>query len=206
MDLATLTEPLGLTDEVGSTICALPNIPLQFFIPRLDERPQNPIMDALRLAQNRPRVHVPSQTKPSVLPLELQVLAGDVVSFEEAKRNHLESVWQRAVSRRHGYMVCESLYQAKSTHAERIGPCRTKYCLGMLYDHPLIHVQVRLRSYPSNPAIRSLQHAISEHSLRRHGRSKLYMHPKYTPPASESRHTSRLRASPGPIPVTAIDR
>ncbi|KAI0702946.1 Spc98 family-domain-containing protein [Cerioporus squamosus] len=91
-------------DEAGPTICALPELRPQFFIPRLEEKPQNPIMDTLRFWQNRSRPQDNYMEQSRILPPELQLLSEDVLKFEQAKKDHLESIWTRAALRRHGSM------------------------------------------------------------------------------------------------------
>ncbi|TFK94615.1 hypothetical protein K466DRAFT_476152 [Polyporus arcularius HHB13444] len=91
-------------DDADPTMCSLPELRPQFFIPRLEEKPQNPIMDTLRLWKNRSRLQVDLVAQSHMLPPELQLLSEDVIKFEQAKRDQLESIWTRAVSRRHGSM------------------------------------------------------------------------------------------------------
>ncbi len=97
-------------DDADPTMCSLPELRPQFFIPRLEEKPQNPIMDTLRLWKNRSRLQVDLVAQSYMLPPELQLLSEDVIKFEQAKRDQLESIWTRAVSRRHGSMVRRPTY------------------------------------------------------------------------------------------------
>ncbi|RPD78227.1 hypothetical protein L226DRAFT_558242 [Lentinus tigrinus ALCF2SS1-7] len=92
------------TGDTDPMIHALPELRPHFFIPRLEDKPQNPIMDTLRLWQNRSRPQDVCMERTPTLPPELQLLSEDVLKFEQAKRSELESIWTRAVSRRHGSM------------------------------------------------------------------------------------------------------
>ncbi|KAI0779845.1 Spc98 family-domain-containing protein [Fomes fomentarius] len=91
-------------EDMEPTICALPEIPPQFFIPRLEDKPQNPIMDTLGMynhpyeQQSKPPAH-----RLSLLPPELNLLSESISKFEQEKRaQHFEMLWEQAVSRRSG--------------------------------------------------------------------------------------------------------
>ncbi|KAI0356163.1 hypothetical protein OH77DRAFT_1423763 [Trametes cingulata] len=81
----------------------LPDLQPRFFIPRLADKPQNPIMDTLRLMRTHehPRPVEPISLR---VPLELQLLSEDVARFAQEKQAQarLEDVWRMAVSERHG--------------------------------------------------------------------------------------------------------
>ena len=81
----------------------LPVLNPHFFIPRLEDKPQNPIMDTLRIMQNRLHDHPPPPT--FVLPPELHALSEDTLLFAEKRRNALESLWELAASRKSGFGV-----------------------------------------------------------------------------------------------------
>ena len=79
-------------------------MPPQFFIPRLEDKPQNPIMDSIRLMQNHP-IGAQTYATPS-LPLELRLLSEDIGQFEQDKRQlRLEPLWELPISRKVGHMV-----------------------------------------------------------------------------------------------------
>ncbi|KAI0371144.1 hypothetical protein BV20DRAFT_1120885 [Pilatotrama ljubarskyi] len=81
----------------------LPDLPPQFFIPRLADKPQNPIMDTLRLMRSHEQPRH-AETATLRIPLELQLLSEDVATFAQEKQAHtrLEDVWRLAASERHG--------------------------------------------------------------------------------------------------------
>ncbi|KAI0769320.1 Spc98 family-domain-containing protein [Trametes elegans] len=76
----------------------LPDLPPQFFIPRLADKPQNPIMDTIKLM----RSPEPLQTIQSIsmrLPLELALLSEDVARFASEKQvQPLDNIWELAAS------------------------------------------------------------------------------------------------------------
>ena len=97
---------LGVDDAADmAEVSALPELPPQFFVPRLEEKPQNPIMDTLRIMKGN--MSVQSVIEPMHhMPLELHLLSEDLAVFEqEKKRIRLESVWEQAVSRNRRYVV-----------------------------------------------------------------------------------------------------
>ena len=93
-------------NDAGPTICAMPQLRPHFFVPRLEDKPQNPIMDTLRLWRNRSRPQEWTQEKSSsALPPELRLLSEDVLQLEYARKNQMQTIWTQAVTRRHGTMV-----------------------------------------------------------------------------------------------------
>ncbi|KAH9855199.1 hypothetical protein C2E23DRAFT_814873 [Lenzites betulinus] len=88
-----------LLDVDGQTFREpLLDLPARFFIPRLADKPQNPIMDTLRLLRNSER---PQPTEPPLfgLPPELEVMSQDVAQFVADKQTaRLEDIWRIAVS------------------------------------------------------------------------------------------------------------
>ncbi|KAL1942658.1 hypothetical protein VTO73DRAFT_4898 [Trametes versicolor] len=74
----------------------------RFFIPRLADKPQNPIMDTLRLMNNAQYVR-PANTVSLSIPLELGLLSEDVARFAAEKHAHFDDIWQRAAVQRHGH-------------------------------------------------------------------------------------------------------
>ncbi|KAH9942301.1 Spc98 family-domain-containing protein [Epithele typhae] len=75
---------------------ALPELPPRFFIPRLDDKPQNPIMDTLRLLEEDTLLHRPWCASP---------LSADTLRLVEVRRQEsADSLWRQAVSREHGHM------------------------------------------------------------------------------------------------------
>ncbi|KAI8993788.1 Spc98 family-domain-containing protein [Trametes punicea] len=77
----------------------LPELPPQFFIPRLTDKPQNPIMDTLRTTRNSEGFSA-LQHVSMRLPKELELLSEDVAKFAQAKQSRLEDMWRLAASER----------------------------------------------------------------------------------------------------------
>ncbi len=103
----TTNTNLEPVEDREPTICALPEIPPQFFIPRLEDKPQNPIMDTLCMykhpygQESKTPVH-----RLSLLPAELNLLSESISKFEQEKRaQRLEMLWEQAVSRRSAKLV-----------------------------------------------------------------------------------------------------
>ena len=106
MDAITTPPDLESVDDMGPAICALPEIPPQFFIPRLEDKPQNPIMDTLQLMYRRADEQKPPSYSPSLLPPELNLLSEEISKFEQEKRvQRLDAIWELAMSQRLGKMV-----------------------------------------------------------------------------------------------------
>ena len=118
-------------EDTTSALRPLPGLPPQFFIPRLEDKPQNPIMDTLRIMPTR--LHAAAIPLAFRLPPELQALSADTLKFVEARRNALESVWGLAASGNNAstvsrvVLVCsctdyDFITQTKSTEASaRVG-------------------------------------------------------------------------------------
>ena len=86
-------DPNTPAEDVVKIVAALPELPPSFFIPRLDDRPQNPIMDTLRLWSR------PSHGEPFNL-LVPQVIADHFETEGERlvdKRENVD-VWTRAAT------------------------------------------------------------------------------------------------------------
>ncbi|KAI0655958.1 Spc98 family-domain-containing protein [Cubamyces menziesii] len=102
--LALLEEPEPFLEDVAEPAIRnikLPELRPQFFVPRLTERPQNPIMDTVRMTKEP----VTSQSAPSVsvrrpLPLELEVLSQDVAALTRVKQERLDDIWMQAITQR----------------------------------------------------------------------------------------------------------
>ncbi|KAI0330134.1 hypothetical protein GY45DRAFT_1324015 [Cubamyces sp. BRFM 1775] len=94
------TEPT-LDDVAESTIqnIKLPELRPQFFIPRLTERPQNPIMDTVRMMKE-PAFSQPVQSIDIrlPLPLELEVLSRDVAALVQTRPDRLDNIWTQAAT------------------------------------------------------------------------------------------------------------
>ncbi|KAI0645384.1 Spc98 family-domain-containing protein [Trametes meyenii] len=94
-------ELTDIFEDASSLHGSLPELPPQFFIPRLSDKPQNPIMDTLRLIRGAQ----PSQHAKSIhlrLPLELEQLSEDVARSTEEGQLRLENLWQAAATEKHG--------------------------------------------------------------------------------------------------------
>lgn len=154
--MATYLAPeLANVDDAGPPICALPELRPQFFIPRLEEKPQNPIMDTLRFWQHRSQLQDDFMAQTRVLPQELRLLSEDVLKFEQAKRDQLESIWSQAVSRRHGSMVRRPMYARHTSLMRGRIYDRIKCCPGTLSGHPSMSMP-RLRPFFLNSPARLL--------------------------------------------------
>ncbi|KAJ2989449.1 hypothetical protein NUW54_g8779 [Trametes sanguinea] len=74
----------------------LPDLPPHFFVPRLADKPQNPIMDTLRMMRQPIGAANPAPCISLHLPPELELLAKDVAMFAQAKHHRLEDIWKLA--------------------------------------------------------------------------------------------------------------
>ncbi|EJF65129.1 hypothetical protein DICSQDRAFT_98693 [Dichomitus squalens LYAD-421 SS1] len=92
------------SEDVRKNAAALPGLPPRFFIPRLDDKPQNPIMDTLRLLRNKSQTEPFPAPQTSKLPPELESLSEDLLRFAQARQSNLEDIWQSAASRKHNKM------------------------------------------------------------------------------------------------------
>lgn len=82
----------------------LADLPPRFFIPRLADKPQNPIMDTLKLMHNSQGVR-PANSVSLPIPLELGLLSEDVARFAAEKQAHFDDIWQLAALQKHGHKV-----------------------------------------------------------------------------------------------------
>ncbi|KAI0743786.1 Spc98 family-domain-containing protein [Daedaleopsis nitida] len=87
-------------------ICALADIPPRFFIPRLDDKPQNPIMDTLRLSNNDSNAQPTTLKSISLLPPGFRSLSEDLglTVEQEQLESRGERLWQLAAARLSGNM------------------------------------------------------------------------------------------------------
>ncbi|KAH9935387.1 Spc98 family-domain-containing protein [Fomitopsis serialis] len=85
-----------------SQLDTLPEIHPGFFVPRLTDKPQNPIMDTIQLMQRtRDSLNV---TYP--LPVEVEALAEDMWAVAEARRKVQNDIWQQAATEKSNSMHC----------------------------------------------------------------------------------------------------
>ncbi len=90
----------------------LPHFLPHFSIPTLENKPQNPIMDTLKL--ERMNAEMPKRYfQPELLPPELALLTLDTDRSpqEEKSRTRIEELWNNAVNRELGVQVCSSSIQ-----------------------------------------------------------------------------------------------
>lgn len=92
----------------------LPQFLPRFSIPTLENKPQNPIMDTLKLEKmnaEMPKRHF----QPELLPPELALftLDTDRSAQEEKSRTGIEELWNNAVNRELGVQVCSSNIQKR---------------------------------------------------------------------------------------------
>ncbi|OCH93115.1 hypothetical protein OBBRIDRAFT_725379 [Obba rivulosa] len=80
--------PLQPDGLVGLCVEALPEIAPQFHVPALADKPQNPIVDTLKLVQD---LNVPPQT-PN-LPNESEILTEDICATLQRNSNYDKSLW-----------------------------------------------------------------------------------------------------------------
>ncbi|KAH9892864.1 Spc98 family-domain-containing protein [Cubamyces lactineus] len=99
--LALLEDPEPPRDvaELTNQNIRLPELRPQFFIPRLTERPQNPIMDTVRMMKEP----ATSQSTQSIcvhtpLPLELEVLSQDIAALAGHRQARLSDIWSQAIT------------------------------------------------------------------------------------------------------------
>ncbi|KAI0674988.1 Spc98 family-domain-containing protein [Trametes maxima] len=94
-------ELIDIFENATSLHRSLPELPPQFFIPRLSDKPQNPIMDTLRLIRGA-QPPKPAESMSLRLPLELELLSEDVARFADERQVRLENLWQMAATEKHG--------------------------------------------------------------------------------------------------------
>lgn len=104
------SEDVGKPEAVG----ALPELLPRFFIPRLDDKPQNPIMDTLCILQKKPPRTFTSAPPLLSLPPEivLHSESKDLLRVAQARQTHLQDIWQSAALRRCGLTVGSSCAHA----------------------------------------------------------------------------------------------
>jgi hypothetical protein len=96
----SFSHPPTLEDDMtSSTMDDLPKIGPRFFVPRLTEKPQDPIMDTLKLANSK-ETHM--NTRP--IPLELAILTVDMDHPPSHPKNK-NNIWTDAVTRNHASQV-----------------------------------------------------------------------------------------------------
>lgn len=80
----------------------LPQILPRFFVPALENKPQNPILEALNLENINSNLP-PRSFQPHLLPQELAALSLNVVQQEPEQK--VEEIWTNALIRRRGVRV-----------------------------------------------------------------------------------------------------
>lgn len=83
----------GLPDLDGlpAPLHGLPELHPGFFIPRLTDKPQNPIMDTITLIQRTQE----SAYAPHPLPVEVEALAEDMWAVAQARQRVESDLWQQ---------------------------------------------------------------------------------------------------------------
>ena len=134
-------DPNTPAEDVAKIVAALPELPPRFFIPRLDDRPQNPIMDTLRILQKKPHnSFIPAPAAPS-LPSELALLSEDLLKAAQVGKSNLEDIWRSAVQHRHGHMVSSSCTRVATCYKD-VGSFRIVSFHGMHSACPLIRTRI----------------------------------------------------------------
>lgn len=83
----------------------LPQIVPHFFVPPLEDKPQNPILEALNLENINSNLP-PRRFKPHLLPQELAALSLNVSEVNEQEpETKIEEIWKNALIRRRGVRV-----------------------------------------------------------------------------------------------------
>lgn len=93
---------LTLEDDSYLAMDVLPRIHPKFFVPRLADRPQNPIMDTLNSKVATESRNSPFQSP--LLPTELAILLTDSNTYRPPSRHDL---WVEAATRSVGHTVCQ---------------------------------------------------------------------------------------------------
>ena len=85
----------------------LPRLAPRFFVPPLENKPQNPIMESLRLEALN--MNIPARSYEPVLPKELAVLSLDtsqiIKDLEGSPATAIEELWMQAATRKLGTKV-----------------------------------------------------------------------------------------------------
>ena len=131
-DSCTRVDPhlsaLELLNRAAVNVQPLSELNPQFFIPRLEDKPQNPIMDTLRIMKHD---HVPS-SPPAValLPPELQALSEETLKFAQVRRETISSLWELAASRDRGTSVsARRLCLLQATENSHLESCTLLGCI-----------------------------------------------------------------------------
>lgn len=125
-----LMENIELDNAVHTTMDHLPPILPKFFVPRLTDRPQNPIMDTLRLA---------SETLQSQLSPELTIISA-ISDFPRPPRR-IHNLWLEAMTCNSSIRVC--LIFLNLGLFDTMVTTRAKHCRGIDCDHLMLlfHLQ-----------------------------------------------------------------
>lgn len=93
--------------HIPPTLDDLPRIMPYFFVPPLEDKPQNPIMESLKLESMN--MNVPPRTFHPQLPQELMALTLDVVHAreDETSSKSVEELWRNAATRKLGVKVSD---------------------------------------------------------------------------------------------------
>ncbi|OSD04024.1 hypothetical protein PYCCODRAFT_1364885 [Trametes coccinea BRFM310] len=83
-------------ENVNQSPQSLPDLPPHFFVPRLADKPQNPIMDTLRMMRQPSEPTQPVSHITLRLPSDLELLVEDVAMLAQAKHGRLEDIWKLA--------------------------------------------------------------------------------------------------------------
>jgi hypothetical protein len=90
-------------DDELAPMPGLPEILPQFFVPPLEDKPQNPIMDTLKLARINQSLPKRPKNTPRV-PHELAILVADA-SESDNHLDDLDKLWRSALTRTLGMRV-----------------------------------------------------------------------------------------------------
>jgi hypothetical protein len=85
----------------------LPRLALHFFVPPLENKPQNPIMDILKLEASN--TNMPARSHEPLIPKELAVLSLDtsqiMKELEGSPTRVIQKLWMQAATRKLGTKV-----------------------------------------------------------------------------------------------------
>ena len=150
------TQLLDISDDFGQLYWPrandLPQIAPRFFVPLLEDKPQNPILEALKLEDINSNLP-PRLFQPHLLPQELAALslnAGQIIG--QNTETNVEEIWKNALIRRHGIRVGFIFNHSVSSFTNMVIIAEWFTVLGSITAHTLkqsiVHpIPVRARPY-----------------------------------------------------------
>ena len=121
-------DDFNLDIKLSPGLDSLSRIMPHFFVPTLEDKPQNPIMENLKL-ESMNTTMAPRAFRPVRLPQELMTLAMDIAPLggTQSYSQSVEEMWRNAVVRKRGVKASMVSLLGMSV---KVGCYRVVYCLG----------------------------------------------------------------------------